>query len=104
MKYIFRKIIEFCLVYHRKNGTRRNIEGLGSAEKPPNWTVIDLGNIVVHTMVESIRAKYDLETLWALGPEFDLENRKFSEEHQEEILGIVPPHKEERHKDWAFFE
>jgi len=41
-------------------GQRKNIEGLGSDEHPPNWTVIDLGNIVVHTMEENIREKYDL--------------------------------------------
>ena len=44
------------------------------------------------------------ETLWALGTNFDAENRKLSEQDQEDILGIIPPDKEEQNKDWAFFE
>lgn len=29
------------------------------------------GNIVLHLFSKSTRAVYDLESLWALGPEFD---------------------------------
>merc|ERR1712130_663198 len=54
---------ELC---RQKTGERKRVEGLGTADKPPNWTVIDLSNIVVHCMTEEIRAQYDLETLWAL--------------------------------------
>jgi hypothetical protein len=55
-------------------------------------------------MKEEVRSKYDLETLWALGPEFDAHNMQFSTEDQEELLGIVSPMKEAKNKDWAFFE
>lgn len=40
-------------------------------EKNLEWAALDLGNIVVHVMTEGQRRKYDIETLWAVGAEFD---------------------------------
>ena len=36
-----------------------------------NWTCADMGTIIVHIMNEETRTQYDLESLWALGEQFD---------------------------------
>ncbi|KAH3748422.1 hypothetical protein DPMN_182867 [Dreissena polymorpha] len=35
------------------------------------WCCLDLGNIVLHMFMPDVREKYDLETLWTVGPKFD---------------------------------
>lgn len=39
----------------------RAIEGLGTG----HWVLIDFGDVIVHVFLESVRAFYDLERLWA---------------------------------------
>ncbi len=36
-----------------------------------NWRAVDMGNIVLHLMDAETRERYDLETLWTVGSEFD---------------------------------
>lgn len=36
-----------------------------------NWMSVDIGNSVVHFMLEETREKYELEKLWLLGAQFD---------------------------------
>lgn len=43
------------------------IEGENSSE----WIALDLGNIALHIMSVSAREKYDLESLWSVGSEYD---------------------------------
>ncbi|CAH2066369.1 unnamed protein product, partial [Iphiclides podalirius] len=43
------------------------IEGKDSDD----WMALDLGNIALHIFSDKIREVYDLETLWAVGPEYD---------------------------------
>ncbi|CAH0726545.1 unnamed protein product, partial [Brenthis ino] len=43
------------------------IEGKNSEE----WMALDLGNIALHIFSDKTRKIYDLETLWAVGPEYD---------------------------------
>ncbi len=40
------------------------VEGLPAAE----WVLVDLGAVVVHLMLASVRTLYDLEELWAITP------------------------------------
>ncbi|KAK4880328.1 hypothetical protein RN001_008474 [Aquatica leii] len=41
-----------------------------------DWLALDLGNIALHVFSKQARALYDLDSLWALGPEFDKECNK----------------------------
>ncbi|KAI8427633.1 hypothetical protein MSG28_002116 [Choristoneura fumiferana] len=50
-----------------KSDSIPRIEGKGSDE----WMALDLGNIALHIFSEKARKVYDLETLWAVGPEYD---------------------------------
>ncbi|CAG0912716.1 unnamed protein product [Notodromas monacha] len=43
----------------------------GSARAGDSWLAIDCGTSVVHIFGKETREKYDLETLWTVGPEFD---------------------------------
>ncbi|XP_053687358.1 uncharacterized protein LOC128736883 [Sabethes cyaneus] len=66
-----RGIVEFVRkVYKMKRKPDEiipKIEGENSAD----WMAIDLGNIVLHVFSEKAREQYNLESLWALGPEYD---------------------------------
>jgi len=44
-----------------------------------SWHSLDLGNSVVHFMMEENRKKYELEKLWLLGPKFDSQTQGYSD-------------------------
>nr|XP_002128067.1 uncharacterized protein LOC100186222 [Ciona intestinalis] len=44
------------------------IEGKRSSRE---WQCIDVGNVVVHFMLQGMRDKYQMEKLWLLGPKYD---------------------------------
>ena len=43
------------------------VEGQGTTD----WTLIDLGGVVVHVMMPQARAFYDLEGLWKAQAEYN---------------------------------
>ena len=57
--------------FERCTGQKCTLEGVKSGMKSDNWTCADMGTIIVHIMNEETRTKYDLESLWALGEQFD---------------------------------
>jgi len=51
------------------------VQPLGVEEDPDgSWTLVDLGDIIVHIMLPQTREHYDLEKLW--GAELAAKNRK----------------------------
>ncbi|XP_030572779.1 mitochondrial assembly of ribosomal large subunit protein 1 [Drosophila novamexicana] len=45
-------------------------------EKSRDWMAMDLGNIALHIFSPKAREDYDLESLWAIGPQYDHESQK----------------------------
>ena len=50
----------------------------GESDTNTGWTAMDMGNIVLHLLVQEQREYYDLEMLWTVGPEFDDNTRKLA--------------------------
>ncbi|PAA80086.1 hypothetical protein BOX15_Mlig005197g1, partial [Macrostomum lignano] len=44
---------------------------VGSSPSQCNWAAMDLGNCELHCFLPAVRTRYDLESLWCLGPELD---------------------------------
>jgi len=67
-----------------------------------DWKVLDMNTIVLHLFLQHIRQKYDIESLWTLGPEYDdkLQRSKQDDyvdlfEKQFKFLQSHQPNKEE---------
>ena len=59
-------------IKRRKGDILPKIEG----EKSRDWMAMDLGNIALHIFSPIARESYDLESLWAIGVEYDREYNK----------------------------
>lgn len=62
-------------VYKQKRHENTDVprtEGADSHE----WAALDLGNIALHVFSKQARDYYDLDSLWAVGREFDKEYNK----------------------------
>uniref|UniRef100_A0A1I8PGQ6 Mitochondrial assembly of ribosomal large subunit protein 1 n=1 Tax=Stomoxys calcitrans TaxID=35570 RepID=A0A1I8PGQ6_STOCA len=59
-------------IKRQKGDTLPKIEG----EKSRDWMAMDLGNITLHIFSPKARETYDLESLWAIGVQFDKEFNK----------------------------
>ena len=64
-----RAIAQAVIDVAREHGRRPlSVEGLDSSK----WTLIDLGEVVVHVFDRELRDFYDLDTLWADAPRVDV--------------------------------
>ncbi|XP_065360734.1 uncharacterized protein 312 [Calliphora vicina] len=59
-------------IKRQKGDILPRIEG----EKSRDWMAMDLGNIALHIFFPTKREAYDLESLWAIGTEYDREFNK----------------------------
>lgn len=86
-------IIEFVRrVYKQKRHNYDSIpliEGAGSKD----WMALDLGNIALHVFSREARKSYDLDSLWAVGREFDPECNK-----KDAIVDMLEKHSVYLHK------
>ena len=64
----------------QKRDRSPDIEG---DKKKGDWIALDLGNIALHFFHGSARQKYDIEALWALGPELDAKSQRVDDEFDE---------------------
>lgn len=58
-------------VYKRKRGAKDPASVRVEGKDNTDWLAIDMGNIALHLMEPGVREKYDLETLWTVGAEFE---------------------------------
>ncbi|XP_020807635.1 uncharacterized protein LOC110183652 [Drosophila serrata] len=59
-------------IKRNKSDILPRIEG----DKSRDWMAMDLGNIALHIFSPKAREEYDLESLWAIGSEYDRESQK----------------------------
>ena len=55
-------------------------------DKSDDWRLIDMNNLIVHLFMEKTREYYDLETLWAIGSEFDDKIQHRQQQRSENIV------------------
>ncbi|KAK2713598.1 hypothetical protein QYM36_009462 [Artemia franciscana] len=53
-----------------------------------SWIAMDLGNIVLHMFDDETRQQYDLETLWAVGPNFDDPRHSDASEYEQFLTQV----------------
>ncbi|KAF5277701.1 hypothetical protein FQR65_LT03681 [Abscondita terminalis] len=69
-------IVQFVRrVYKQKRHSDDEIPKL-EGKNSKDWLALDLGNIALHIFSKEARTLYDLDSLWALGPDFDKECNK----------------------------
>ncbi|EDV50155.1 uncharacterized protein LOC6545691 [Drosophila erecta] len=59
-------------------------------DKSRDWMAMDLGNIALHIFSPSAREEYDLESLWAIGSEFDRESQKAHNPYGDMFMAQTP--------------
>ncbi|KAH8239187.1 hypothetical protein KR032_001565 [Drosophila birchii] len=59
-------------IKRNKSDILPRIEG----DKSRDWMAMDLGNIALHIFSPKAREEYDLESLWAIGSQYDRESQK----------------------------
>ena len=65
-----RALADSVILSAKKNNVKIiGVEGYGDG----NWTLVDLGDLVVHIMLPDTRKFYDLEKLWAIDLRTDTE-------------------------------
>ncbi|XP_043647939.1 mitochondrial assembly of ribosomal large subunit protein 1 [Drosophila teissieri] len=59
-------------------------------DKSRDWMAMDLGNIALHIFSPSAREEYDLESLWAIGSQYDLESQKAHNSYDDIFMAQTP--------------
>lgn len=69
-------IAEFVRHIYKLKRTKGEILPKIEGESSRQWMALDLGNIALHVFSPEAREQYDLESLWAIGIEYDKETHK----------------------------
>lgn len=69
-------IAEFIRKVYKMKRISTDILPKIEGETSNDWVALDLGNIALHIFKSETRKKYDLESLWSVGREFDKECNK----------------------------
>lgn len=69
-------IAEFVRHIYKVKRTKGEILPKIEGENSRQWMALDLGNIALHVFSPEAREQYDLESLWAIGIEYDKETHK----------------------------
>lgn len=73
-------------VYKQKKHDSDSVPRIEGKESK-NWVALDLGNIALHIFSFQARKYYDIDSLWAVGREFDKEFNK-----KDEIVEMLEKH------------
>lgn len=73
-------------VYKQKRNESDDIPKV-EGENSNEWMAMDLGNIALHVFSPDAREYYDLDSLWAVGPEYDKEFNK-----KDDIVDMLEKH------------
>lgn len=69
-------IVEFVKKVYKQKRHKYDSVPMTEGADSKDWMALDLGNIALHVFSRKCRELYDLESLWAVGREFDFEYRK----------------------------
>ncbi|EUB61628.1 hypothetical protein EGR_03442 [Echinococcus granulosus] len=59
-------------LFKMKRASSDSIPSFEGLKERSEWVAVDLGNIILHMFAKvECRQRYDLESLWGIGPEFD---------------------------------
>ncbi|XP_022215535.2 uncharacterized protein LOC111069682 [Drosophila obscura] len=68
-------------------------------DKSRDWMAMDLGNIALHIFSPRAREEYDLESLWAIGPQYDRESQKPHNPYGDLFMAQTPRPVEEQQRE-----
>lgn len=86
-------IMEFVRRVYKQKRHKNDIVPVTEGANSKDWMALDLGNIALHVFSKQARQVYDLESLWAVGPEFDAECNK-----KDAIVDMLEKHSIYLHK------
>jgi len=82
-----RAVTEFMIKLHKRKKSKQDQFVVPEGKNSADWQVMDMGNIVLHIFLQETRERYDIESLWTVGPEFDEKCKQ-----QDDLLAAVLKH------------
>nr|CAH7729833.1 unnamed protein product [Callosobruchus chinensis] len=89
-------LIQFVRRVYKQKRHQTDLVPKAEGEMSKDWIAIDLGNIALHVFSKSARLHYDMDLLWAVGPQYDREYNKpepisdMLESHTIYLKGLEP--------------
>nr|CAI5865958.1 unnamed protein product [Callosobruchus analis] len=89
-------LVQFVRRVYKQKRHESDLVPRAEGEMSKDWIAIDLGNIALHIFSQSARQHYDLDSLWAVGSQYDREYNKrepisdMLESHTIYLRGLEP--------------